>query len=155
MFTLLLADRNWLLEHHAVEAFTRFAEGTNHDAIVPQCLRSEEMKNKVVSFLEKTGLVHETAAARAERAKREKGLFWASSARAPSGAAERPPLQPYAKRARLGSPLGEEYGAALQAAVGALDALESLLCRAPAPHGLLSELEMLHGRIDELKRRVL
>ncbi|XP_036090566.1 uncharacterized protein C1orf112 homolog isoform X2 [Rousettus aegyptiacus] len=155
IFALLLADGNWLLEHHAVEAFTRFAEGTNHDAIVPQCLRSEEMKNKVVSFLEKTGLVHETAAARAERAKREKGLFWVSSARAQSGAAERPPLQPYAKRARPGCPLGEEYGAALQAAVGALDTLESLLRQAPAPDGLLSGLEMLHGRIDELKRRVL
>lgn len=63
--------------------------------------------------------------------------------------------QPYAKRARPGCPLGEEYGAALQAAVGALDTLESLLHQAPAPDGLLSGLEMLHGRIDELKRRVL
>ncbi|XP_006907876.2 uncharacterized protein C1orf112 homolog isoform X1 [Pteropus alecto] len=154
VFALLLADGNWLLEHHAVEAFTHFAEGTNHEAIVPECLRSEETKNKVVSFLEKTGLVDETAAARAERVKQEKALLWASSARTPL-AAERPPLQPHAKRARPGRPLGEEYGAALQAAVRALDAIESLLHQAPAPDGLLSELEMLQGRIDELKRRVL
>lgn len=63
--------------------------------------------------------------------------------------------QPHAKRARPGRPLGQEYGTALQAAVRALDAIESLLLQAPAPDGLLSELEMLQGRIDELKRRVL
>ncbi|VFV32988.1 Hypothetical predicted protein [Lynx pardinus] len=53
IFALLLADRNWILEQHTLEAFTQFAQGTNHEEIVPQCLSSEETKNKVVSFLEK------------------------------------------------------------------------------------------------------
>lgn len=76
VFALLLADRTWLLEQHALEAFTQFAEETNHEEIVPRCLSSEETKNKVVSFLEKTGFVEETAAARVERVKQEKRLFW-------------------------------------------------------------------------------
>lgn len=63
--------------------------------------------------------------------------------------------QPNAKRARPDRPLGEEFGAALQAAGAALDAIESLLHRAPAPDGLLSDLEVLQGRLEELKRRVL
>ncbi|XP_044905048.1 uncharacterized protein C1orf112 homolog isoform X4 [Felis catus] len=53
IFALLLADGNWILEQHTLEAFTQFAQGTNHEEIVPQCLSSEETKNKVVSFLEK------------------------------------------------------------------------------------------------------
>ncbi|XP_064139017.1 FIGNL1-interacting regulator of recombination and mitosis isoform X5 [Loxodonta africana] len=76
IFALLLADRNWLLEQHTLEAFTRFAEGTNHEEVVPWCLSSEETKNKVVSFLEKTGLFDETEAARVERVKQEREVFW-------------------------------------------------------------------------------
>ncbi|XP_044905047.1 uncharacterized protein C1orf112 homolog isoform X3 [Felis catus] len=76
IFALLLADGNWILEQHTLEAFTQFAQGTNHEEIVPQCLSSEETKNKVVSFLEKTGFVDETAAARVERVKQEKAIFW-------------------------------------------------------------------------------
>ncbi|XP_052055791.1 uncharacterized protein C1orf112 homolog isoform X2 [Apodemus sylvaticus] len=49
----LVVNKNWLLEQHTLEAFTQFAEGTKHEEIVPQCLGSEEIKNKVVSFLEK------------------------------------------------------------------------------------------------------
>ena len=44
----------------------RFAEGTNHEEIVPQCLSSEEIENKVVTFLEKSGFANETEAARVD-----------------------------------------------------------------------------------------
>ncbi|KAB0403536.1 hypothetical protein E2I00_007478, partial [Balaenoptera physalus] len=128
VFASLLADRNWLLEQHSLEAFTQFAEGTNHEEIVPQCLSSEETKKKVVSFLEKTGFVDETAAARVERVKQEKGTFWAPFAKVTVEEAEKSSLQPSAKRARHELPLEEEeYRSALQAATAALEAIEIVL----------------------------
>ncbi|XP_053770502.1 FIGNL1-interacting regulator of recombination and mitosis isoform X3 [Desmodus rotundus] len=151
IFALLLADRNWLLEQHALEAFTRFAEGTSHEEIVPQCLSSEETKNKVVSFLEKTGLVSETAAARVERVKQEKGVFWKSLARVTSAAAPWSSPQPRAKRARSEPCLEEEYRSALRAATGALEAIGSLLRRSPAPDWLPQEMQLLQEKMRELR----
>ncbi|XP_034866735.1 uncharacterized protein C1orf112 homolog isoform X3 [Mirounga leonina] len=155
VFASLLADRNWIVEQHTLEAFTQFAEGTNHEEIVPQCLRSEDTKNKVVSFLEKTGFVDETAAARVERVKQEKGIFQEHLAKVAVEEAKWSSLQPYAKRPRQEFPLEEEYRSALQAASGALEAIESLLQKSPAPDWLLLKMEMLQERIDELKRHVL
>ncbi|XP_014411476.2 uncharacterized protein C1orf112 homolog isoform X2 [Camelus ferus] len=154
IFASLLADRNWLLEQHTLEAFTQFAEGTNQEEIVPLCLSSEETKNKVVSFLEKTGFVDETADARVERIKQEKGIFWEPFAKVTVEEAKWSSLQPYAKRARHELPVEEEYRAAVQAAAGALGAIESLLQQSVPPDWLLTEMEALHERIDELKRRV-
>ncbi|XP_037023267.2 uncharacterized protein C1orf112 homolog isoform X2 [Artibeus jamaicensis] len=151
VFALLLADRSWLLEQHALEAFMRFAEGTNHEEIVPQCLSSEEVKNKVVSFLEKTGLVSETAAARVERVKREKGAFRKSLAQVTLAGAPSSPAQPHAKRARGEPHLEEEYRSALRAATGALEAIESLLRRSPAPHWLPREMQLLQEKMGELR----
>ncbi|XP_027978852.1 uncharacterized protein C1orf112 homolog isoform X2 [Eumetopias jubatus] len=155
IFASLLADRNWIVEQHTLEAFTQFAEGTNHEEIVPQCLCSEDTKNKVVSFLEKTGFVDETAAARVERVKQEKGIFREHLAKVAVEEAKWSSLQPYAKRPRQEFPLEEEYRSALQAASGALEAVESLLQKSPAPDWLLLKMEMLQERIDELKRHVL
>ncbi|XP_063109713.1 FIGNL1-interacting regulator of recombination and mitosis isoform X3 [Cavia porcellus] len=148
ILALLLADKNWLLEQHTLEAFTQFAEGTNHEEIVPQCLRSEETKNKVVSFLEKTGFIEETEAAKVERVKQEKGIFWEPSAEVAAG-------ETCAKRARHEFPLEEQYRSAVQAVVRGLEATESLLQKAPAPTWLLVEMEGLKARIQQLKHRVL
>ncbi|XP_044940499.1 uncharacterized protein C1orf112 homolog isoform X1 [Mustela putorius furo] len=155
IFALLLADRNWIVEQHSLEAFTQFAEGTNHEEIVPQCLRSEDTRNKVVSFLEKTGLEDETAVARVERVKQEKVIFQEHFAKVAVEAAKWLSLQPDAKRARREFPLEEEYRSALQAASGALEAVESLLQKAPAPDWLPQKMEMLQERLDELRRRIL
>ncbi|XP_059002300.1 FIGNL1-interacting regulator of recombination and mitosis isoform X2 [Mustela lutreola] len=155
IFALLLADRNWIVEQHSLEAFTQFAEGTNHEEIVPQCLRSEDTRNKVVSFLEKTGLEDETAVARVERVKQEKVIFQEHFAKVAVEAAKWLSLQPDAKRARREFPLEEEYRSALQAASGALEAVESLLQKAPAPDWLPQKMEMLQERLDELRRRLL
>ncbi|XP_042832930.1 uncharacterized protein C1orf112 homolog isoform X3 [Panthera tigris] len=155
VFALLLADGNWILEQHTLEAFTQFAQGTNHEEIVPQCLSSEETKNKVVSFLEKTGFVDETAAARVERVKQEKAIFWERFANVAVEEAKRSSLQPCAKRARRELPAEEECGSALQAASVALEAVELLLQKSPAPDWLVVKLEMLQERMDRLKRLVL
>ncbi|XP_030679857.1 uncharacterized protein C1orf112 homolog isoform X4 [Nomascus leucogenys] len=154
IFALLLADRSWLLEQHTLEAFTQFAEGTNHEEIVPQCLSSEETRNKVVSFLEKTEFVDETEAAKVERVKQEKGIFWEPFANVTVEEAKRSSLQPYAKRARQEFPWEEEYSSALHTIVGALEATESLLQKGPAPAWLLMEMEALQERMDKLKRYI-
>uniref|UniRef100_A0A667HEY7 Uncharacterized protein n=1 Tax=Lynx canadensis TaxID=61383 RepID=A0A667HEY7_LYNCA len=130
-------------------------QGTNHEEIVPQCLSSEETKNKVVSFLEKTGFVDETAAARVERVKQEKAIFWERFANVAVEEAKWSSLQPCAKRARRELPAEEECGSALQAASVALEAVELLLQKSPAPDWLVVKLEMLQERMDRLKRLVL
>ncbi|XP_075420781.1 FIGNL1-interacting regulator of recombination and mitosis isoform X3 [Tenrec ecaudatus] len=155
LFALLLADRNWLVEQHTLEAFTQFAEGTNHEEIVPQCLSSEETKNKVVSFLEKTRLVAETEAARVERVKQERGVFWEPFVKGTLEVARWSPLEPCAKRARREFPLEEEYRTALQKATGALETIELLLQKCPAPDWLPVEIEALQERLAELKRCLL
>lgn len=151
ILALLLADKNWLLEQHTLEAFTQFAEGTNHEDIVPQCLSSEETKNKVVSFLEKTRFIEETEAAKVERVKQEKSIFREPSARVAAEVPKWPSLQTCAKRARHEFPLEEQYRSALQAAVRGLEDMESLLQKAPAPAWLLMEMEALQAQIEQLK----
>ncbi|XP_017201192.3 FIGNL1-interacting regulator of recombination and mitosis isoform X3 [Oryctolagus cuniculus] len=152
IFALLLSERNWLIEQHALEAFTLFAEGTNHEDIVPQCISSEETKNKVVCFLEKTGFIDETEVAKVERVKQEKVLFWERFAKVTTEESKWPPSQPYAQRAHPELLLEEEYRSALLAAAGAVEATESLLQKAPAPPWLLMEMEALQERIEKLKR---
>ncbi|XP_004865298.1 uncharacterized protein C1orf112 homolog isoform X4 [Heterocephalus glaber] len=154
ILAILLADKNWLLEQHTLEAFTQFAEGTNHEEIVPQCLSSEETKNKVVSFLEKTGFIEETEAAKMERVKKEKGIFREPSAKVAAEVPKGSSLQTCAKRARHEFPLEEQYRSALQAAVRGLEDTESLLQKAPAPAWLLVEMEALQARIEQLKHTV-
>nr|XP_019832066.1 PREDICTED: uncharacterized protein C1orf112 homolog isoform X4 [Bos indicus] len=153
VFASLLADRNWLLEQHSLEAFTQFAEGTTHEEIVPQCLSSEETKKKVVSFLEKTGFVDETTAARLERIKQEKGTFWEPFAKVTQEETKMSSLQPCVKRARHELPSEDEYRSTLQAATEALEAIELLLQKSPPPDWLLMEMETLQERIDKLKRQ--
>ncbi|XP_006887520.1 PREDICTED: uncharacterized protein C1orf112 homolog [Elephantulus edwardii] len=152
VFALLLTDGNWLLEQHSLEAFTQFAEGTNHEDIVPQCLSSEETKNKVVSFLEKTGLIDENQTAKIERLKQERRVFQEPFPEVTTEEGALAALQPSVKRARHEFPLEEEYRTALQTATGALEAIESLLQKSPAPDWLLMKIEKLQERIDTLKR---
>lgn len=62
--------------------------------------------------------------------------------------------QPYVKRARHECSLEEEYRSALQAATGALEAIELLLQKSPPPDWLLVKMETLQERIDKLKCHV-
>lgn len=155
ILTLLLADKNWLLEQHTLEAFTQFAEGTYHEELVPQCLSSEETKNKVVSFLEKTGFIEEAEAAKVERVKQEKGIFREPSAKVAVEIPTWSSIQSSAKRARHEFPLEEQYKSALRAAIRGVEVTEALLQKAPAPAWLLVEVEALQARVEQLRHRVL
>nr|XP_033818029.1 uncharacterized protein C1orf112 homolog isoform X2 [Geotrypetes seraphini] len=53
LFYSLLSDSSWIIHHHALEAFTQFAEETSHEEAISQSLHSEEVKNKVILFLNK------------------------------------------------------------------------------------------------------
>nr|XP_004658950.2 uncharacterized protein C1orf112 homolog isoform X1 [Jaculus jaculus] len=152
IFALLLAGRNWLLEQHTLEAFTQFAEGTNHEETVPQCLRSKETRNKVVAFLEKTVLVEETEAAKVDRVKQEKCLLSGLLTKVTAAEGQGSSPEPCTKRARYDFPLEEEYRSAVQSAAGALETTELLLKKAPAPGWLRMEIEALQERIERLKR---
>ncbi|XP_020830329.1 FIGNL1-interacting regulator of recombination and mitosis isoform X2 [Phascolarctos cinereus] len=152
IFTLLLTDKSWLIEQHTLEAFTDFAEGTNHEDTVPQCLNSEETKNKVICFLEKTRMVDETARERVYRMKQEKQVLNGHFVKVK---VERErcfsTLQPCAKRIRQEFPLEDEFRSTLQTAEGALEAVQLLLQRSPAPDWLTVKLEELQTKINTLK----
>uniref|UniRef100_A0A8C6JSG8 Uncharacterized protein n=1 Tax=Melopsittacus undulatus TaxID=13146 RepID=A0A8C6JSG8_MELUD len=136
VFASLLADQTWLIHQHALEAFTHFAEETSHEDVIPQCLNSEETKNKVVSFLAKTRQVEETTEARTERMKQE-----------------RITCSPLAKRA-CHSPSEEQYKSAIGTMEGAVEAVKLLLQKGSPPAWLAMKLEALHAAIAILRDSV-
>uniref|UniRef100_A0A3P9MDX3 Si:dkey-97o5.1 n=1 Tax=Oryzias latipes TaxID=8090 RepID=A0A3P9MDX3_ORYLA len=56
LFGVLLADKSWLVQQHALEAFSFFAENTNHEEVISQSLCVEETKTRVVRFLSKVSI---------------------------------------------------------------------------------------------------
>ena len=54
MFNNLLSDSDFVVQHMALEAFTKFAEVTIHESVVPQCIQDiQRLQNSVVAFLNK------------------------------------------------------------------------------------------------------
>ncbi|KAK2540458.1 hypothetical protein Q9233_001330 [Columba guinea] len=151
LFASLLADQTWLIHQHALEAFTHFAEETSHEDVVPQCLNSEETKNKVVSFLARTRHVEETTEARAERMKQERITC---SAQFTKMAGERESTgEPLAKRA-CHPPAEEQYKSAVGTMEGAVEAVKLLLQKGSAPAWLAVKLEALHTALATLRDSV-
>ncbi|XP_074858467.1 FIGNL1-interacting regulator of recombination and mitosis isoform X2 [Carettochelys insculpta] len=153
LFSSLLADKTWLIYQHALEAFTQFAEATRYEDVVPQCLNSEETKNKVVCFLAKTRQVEETAEARAERVKHERAVCSAHLLKMKMDGEWISAVEPLAKRA-CQSPCEEEYKSAIDTAEGALDAVKLLMQKGPAPAWLTMKLEALQTSINILRNSV-
>ncbi|XP_076092431.1 FIGNL1-interacting regulator of recombination and mitosis-like isoform X2 [Mytilus galloprovincialis] len=55
IFSSLLSDTNSIIKHKALETFTKFAEITVHESIVPQCIQNDtNIQDSVVAFLNKT-----------------------------------------------------------------------------------------------------
>lgn len=55
LFNILLSDTDPVVKHTALEAFTKFAEMTVHESVVPNCIQDQEdIQNSVVAFLNKT-----------------------------------------------------------------------------------------------------
>ncbi|XP_065410672.1 FIGNL1-interacting regulator of recombination and mitosis isoform X3 [Chrysemys picta bellii] len=153
LFASLLADKTWLIYQHALEAFTQFAETTKHEDVVPQCLNSEETKNKVVCFLAKARQGEETAEARAERVKQEKAVCSAHLLKMKMDGEWGSALEPLAKRA-CHSPCEEQYKSAIDTAERALEAVKLLLQKGPSPAWLAVKLEALQTAVAILRNTV-
>uniref|UniRef100_A0A671VFQ1 Fignl1 interacting regulator of recombination and mitosis n=1 Tax=Sparus aurata TaxID=8175 RepID=A0A671VFQ1_SPAAU len=126
LFGVLLSDRSWLLHQHALEAFSHFAEITNHEEVISQSLCDEGTKTKVVNYLSKV---------------RRANILYISPAIIP-------PSQPCPKRARQETSAEEEYSRYIQTAESALKALQAL--SAPPPQWLGSRLKELQSIITNI-----
>ncbi|XP_068547241.1 FIGNL1-interacting regulator of recombination and mitosis isoform X1 [Anas acuta] len=148
LFASLLADQTWLIHQHALEAFRHFAEETIHEDVVPQCLNSEEIKNKVVNFMAKVRQAEETTEARIERLKQERSTcsaHFTKMARELESTGE-----PLAKRA-CHPPSEEQYKSAIGTIEGAVEAVKLLLQKGSPPAWLAVKLEALHTAMAGLR----
>ncbi|XP_058494397.1 FIGNL1-interacting regulator of recombination and mitosis isoform X1 [Solea solea] len=162
LFGVLLADRPWLLHQHALEAFSHFAEVTNHEEVISQSLSNEETKTKVVNYLSKTINAREDAESRLHRLKMETAEIEQHNERLEhkeENDCNKQPTEavtdsePCPKRARQETS-AEEYGRYIQTAESALKALQALIegqanSSAP-PQWLESKLQELHTLINHI-----
>ncbi|XP_037324902.2 FIGNL1-interacting regulator of recombination and mitosis isoform X2 [Pungitius pungitius] len=157
LFAVLLADGVWLLQQHALEAFSQFAEITNHEEVISQSLSVEETKTKVVNYLSKTVNAQEDVESRLQRLKLETAVIDkhnerlelnkenASSKLSAEAVAD---LEPCPKRARQEPE--EPYSRYIQAAESALKALQALIAEG-APDIVAPPPQWLEPRLQELR----
>ncbi|XP_042307343.1 uncharacterized protein C1orf112 homolog isoform X2 [Sceloporus undulatus] len=153
VFAALLAYNNWIIQQHAIEVFTQFAEETSHEDILPQCLNSEEIKSKVIDFLSKTHHIEESAEARAERMKEENILLSSHLMEAIAETKRSLILEPSAKRTCY-SPSEVQYRSAIETAERTLEVVKLLLQKGPPPIWLAKKLEALQMTISNLKKSI-
>ncbi|KAH0629156.1 hypothetical protein JD844_011011 [Phrynosoma platyrhinos] len=150
LFATLLACNNWMIQQHAIEVFTQFAEETSHEDILPQCLNSEEIKSKVVGFLSKTHHIEESAEAKAGRMKEENVLLSLHLMEATAETQRALVLEPSAKRTCY-SPSEVQYRSAIETAERTLEVVKLLLQKGPPPIWLAKKLETLQMTISNLR----
>ncbi|KAJ8376130.1 hypothetical protein SKAU_G00067100 [Synaphobranchus kaupii] len=155
LFSVLLANESWILHQHTLEAFSRFAEVTNHEEVISLSLSSEQSKSKVVNFLSKTVHVDETAKEQIERLKLEKSVLDRHNAMLENDSMESTAdQQPCSKRSRQETSEEEEYEKYLQTAESSLKALCTLTEQIPPPQWVtarLLDLQALITRINTAK----
>ncbi|XP_070688210.1 FIGNL1-interacting regulator of recombination and mitosis [Pempheris klunzingeri] len=164
LFTVLLANRSWLLHQHSLEAFSHFAEITNHEEVISQSLSDEDTKTKVVNYLSKTVNAQEDVESRLQRLKLETVLIKQHNKRLENDeentskklAAEAvADSEPCPKRARQEGSTEAEYSRFIQTAESALKALQALTegkatSTAPPPQWLGSKLQELQTLITHI-----
>ncbi|KAM4574876.1 FIGNL1-interacting regulator of recombination and mitosis [Fundulus diaphanus] len=165
LFGVVLADKSWLLHQHALEAFSYFAENTNHEEVISQSLCVEETKTKVVNYLSKTLNSQEAEESRLQRLKKEKVVIEQHNEKLESKesgsdkqAAEAEAItesEPSPKRARQETS-AEEYDRYIQTAQSSLKALQALVegkantTATPPPSWLEAKLQELTTLISEI-----
>uniref|UniRef100_A0A8P4JZ55 Fignl1 interacting regulator of recombination and mitosis n=1 Tax=Dicentrarchus labrax TaxID=13489 RepID=A0A8P4JZ55_DICLA len=164
LFGVLLSDRFWLLHQHALEAFSHFAEITNHEEVISQSLCDEDTKTRVVNYLSKTVNAQEDAESRLQRLKLETAVIEqhneklennkenASNNLAADTVVD---SEPSPKRARQETSAEEAYSRYIQTAESALKALKVLTegkadTTAPPPQWLESRLQELQTLITHI-----
>nr|XP_046247847.1 uncharacterized protein C1orf112 homolog isoform X2 [Scatophagus argus] len=165
LFGVLLSHRSWLLHQHALEAFSHFAEITNHEEVISQSLCEEDTKTKVVNYLSKSVNAEEDVDSRLQRLKLERAVIEQHNERlenrkesvvdklAADAVAD---SEPCPKRARQETSAEEEYSRYLQTAESALKALQALTegksnTAAAPPQWLESRLQELQTIITHIR----
>ncbi|XP_061594134.1 FIGNL1-interacting regulator of recombination and mitosis [Cololabis saira] len=169
LFGVLLADNSWLLHQHTLEAFSHFAENTNHEEVISQSLCVEETKNKVVNYLSKTVSTQEDVESRLQRLKQETQVLHQHNKKLEGRetesnqcAAETEVItdsEPCHKKARQETTTEDECSRYVQTAESALRALQAVMeskdnTTAPPPQWLeprLQELQTLITQISSAK----
>ncbi|XP_063283049.1 FIGNL1-interacting regulator of recombination and mitosis [Pelobates fuscus] len=154
IFSVLLADKSWLIQQHALEAFTRFAEETSHEDVVPQSLHAEETKNKVIAFLNKSLPTAEPESTKLERVKEEKKILDAWFARTTTRRVEESG-ETSAKRFRHSDTIVQQFDVHIQSAENALTNMQSLLQHVPAPDWLSERLYNMQALLTTLQKSCL
>ncbi|KAG9483396.1 hypothetical protein GDO78_009358 [Eleutherodactylus coqui] len=153
LFSMLLADKTWIIKQHALEAFTQFAEATSYEEIVPQSLNSEQTKNHVVCFLNKNILLTEDDNRRFQRLQDEKQVLETFFGKTTQKHKEGPVcLEPCAKRPRQATVIDEELGTHIEAAEKSLSSIQSLLQGSPVPHWLPERLSSIESLLTKLQK---
>ncbi|XP_041647575.1 uncharacterized protein C1orf112 homolog isoform X2 [Cheilinus undulatus] len=163
LFGVLLSDKTWLLHQHALEAFSQFAEITNHEEVISQSLCEETTKTKVVNFLSKTVNAQEDVESRLQRLRLQTSVIEQHNERlenkkekALNKLADKAVAdpEPCPKRARQETS-SEEYSRYIQTAESALKALQALIdgkanTTAPPPQWLETRLLELQTLITHI-----
>ncbi|XP_026537964.1 uncharacterized protein C1orf112 homolog isoform X1 [Notechis scutatus] len=153
LFGSLLGNNSWLIQQHAIESFTQFAEGTSHEQILQKCLNSVEIKSKVVDFLSKSNHIEETPKAKADRMKEENALFMHFFLEARADGQKALIGEPSPKRICY-SPTEVQYKSAVDTAERALETMKQLLQKSPSPTWLAKKLEALQATLHNLKNSI-
>ncbi|CAL9696304.1 unnamed protein product [Knipowitschia caucasica] len=154
IFRLLLISSSWPVQHHALEAFSLFAESTNHEEVISQSLYEEETKSIVVNYLSKV-VREQEGPSRLERLKMESLVMnqfneQCDSMNGSVNLPEETDVEPWPKRPRQETE-EDEYTQHLDMAEGALKALQRLLEDKPDTH---TKPQWMGLRIEELKKLI-
>ncbi|XP_075689604.1 FIGNL1-interacting regulator of recombination and mitosis isoform X2 [Rhinoderma darwinii] len=152
LFSMLLADKTWIIKQHALEAFTQFAEETSYEEIVPQSLNTEETKNHVVSFLNQRILLSEEVNRRLQRLKEEKQVSDVFFCKRKEKLKEPISLEPSAKRPRQAAFIDEEFETHLKAAERSLISIQSLMQDNPMPQWVPEKLCSIQTLITKIQK---
>ncbi|XP_044158091.1 uncharacterized protein C1orf112 homolog isoform X1 [Bufo gargarizans] len=157
LFSLLLADQTWIIKQHALEAFTQFAEETSYEEIVPQSLNSEDTKNHVMHFLNKSILLSE-GNKRLERLRNEKCVLETFFCITTKKRKEQTiSLEPSTKRRRQATFTNKEVETHIKGVEKSLLSIQSLLRENPIPQWLpekLCSIQSLLKKIQNIAEKI-
>lgn len=163
LFGMLLTSPSWIVQQHALEAFSRFAESTNHEEVISQSLCEEDTKTMVVNYLSKTVKELEGGPSRLERLKLETQVIYQfnetlESDNSPVDLSKEPDAdaEPCPKRPRQESSEEEFYRVHIETAETALKALQRRLedksITKETPHWLDSRLQELQKLLSHISQ---
>ncbi|XP_040215643.1 uncharacterized protein C1orf112 homolog isoform X2 [Rana temporaria] len=153
LFSMFLSDPVWLVNQHALETFTRFAEETSYEEIVTQSMNSEDIKNRVISILNKAVPFVEPNNRRQERLEEEKSVLDKKKSYCVLNREEFLSLELCRKRSREDSlSRDEEYEMHVHSAEKSLISVQALIKESPIPPWLQEKLDSIQNLLTKLQQ---